>query len=427
MRGDILAARRRIGDSHGLAMHQARYGLPAFVIAAPAVLRLTVVRQRTVRHRDRQRRRRDLQLAVLYGQIVVNIKGKVAGIDGKAGSRQIHGICIDIGTLGFRRLTAGQGYADAVRRGRGPFAVGNLVFNGIVGDRLLGSVVGLAVRIAGDLHLQDRLPHGVEVVIGMVFVSRDRVGYLRLIGIAIVSTSIIIIPQEVRRSRIVGMRGFRRTGIQLVPTDELVSRALGGRGDGDRLVDGQRVSAAAILNAIPADIILVVAVAEPEDEGRCRFFLVNIFRNDADRVSGRLNLGVRRIRRGGAGLGVAHIKDVVFIFRIDPLGHEGLGVGLQNFEFLSGIFIAVINPFRAIPLLDDPLGENLSLRRVTRRACRDGGARILVGQRILRRDAVDQILNVDALGAFDRAAPFGPQINRLVDPVTIICNVFVLA
>ena len=49
-----LAARRRVADRDRLVVHEAGNGLPALVGASPAVLRLAVVLQRPVRHRDRQ-------------------------------------------------------------------------------------------------------------------------------------------------------------------------------------------------------------------------------------------------------------------------------------------------------------------------------------------------------------------------------------
>ena len=63
IRSDRFTAGRCVVNRYGLVVHQARYGLLAIIRPGPAVLLFSGVRQRTVRHGDRQVDRIDCQRA----------------------------------------------------------------------------------------------------------------------------------------------------------------------------------------------------------------------------------------------------------------------------------------------------------------------------------------------------------------------------
>ena len=217
------------------------------------------------------------------------------------------------------------------------------------------------------------------------------------------------------------------TGIQFIPAEECVSGTIFRRGNADCLVDLQnRIRICSV--AVFPNQILPTMVAEPPDKGRCLFLCIYKLRNNLNRVGSCLYLGMGAVRSGCVTrclLCFGHVVDIVIIIRIDPLRHDDLGVCLKYSEFLAGIYFAVFHPCSPIPLLDNPLGEDFSCRRGRYRACGNCFARILVCQRVSRRGALDDIHYVDTLSAFKRAAPFGIQIDTLLDPITIIGYVFV--
>ena len=343
---------------------------------------------------------RDLQPAVGISIIssIIRIIDEVAGGDREVVHGQAHhvtGVSIDVRALGFGGFTLFQAHGHAFGRGVGPLAVADLILYREAGHGLLAAVIGLGIRIAGDLDIQVRLPHGVEVIIRIRFVRRylccDLV--FRAARIAVICT--VFIPQEVRRSRAHGRGRSRRAGILLVPAFEDEAGTIVGRGNAHLLIDGEGFIRI-LTGAVPTDIIgicVALIVSDPVDECGSLLILIHV---DCSKGNGVLLLGFI----GGVAFEAFH--------RCVSLPDLKRGARIDLFR-------------GAVNMRQQPVGENFVRIRGNRGGTGRGHGQILIIQVIRRRagTCAGIIFNVDAIRADDLAAPAGIDIQAVVDPCTV--------
>ena len=284
---------------------------------------------------------------------------------------------------------------------------------------------GACRRVGVEAHVVFvRRPDRVEVVVRIRLVRGDLGRYGCLARIAVIC--FVIIPQEVRLGRRIGMRDVRGRirSIFLVPADEVIARAARRSGDADRLVDLQRLRAVgggvkrplAQGLAVSADEVLPVAVAEPPDEGVGGLLGVHKDRLKQDKVVRILNLGVRLI--------LPFIHRDPGVVHLDHEGRSGEDRLGRIFPFANRIFDLI----GAVPVLHNPVGEVLARRDTAR--CRQGGhiGQVNENVRFMNIGILDpvriNILDADAVRAVDRLAPLTVYVKPLVDPETFRIRFF---
>ena len=230
--------------------------------------------------------------------------------------------------------------------GRG-LGIADLIFNGIAFALLNAAVVGLRVRAAFNDHFQDRLPDGIEVVIGGRFIAGDLahsgVGATELEGIV----RLVVHQPQVRP---IGRGRRRGTSRPSGPADEFIASVAERAG---RLDVYRRVHVQIILGNLVARAVVGI----PIDMGQGLLFDEFIHGHKLHRV-------------GVAGV----LRSAAFV-----LGD--LSIGLQHFKAVAGKDRFAGTRKRSVLIfLDLPVGE-LILRRIAGRCGRgsDRFCQILVG------------------------------------------------
>ena len=346
--------RQRIVDGDDIAICADRDRL-ARVVAVDRQILALIFRDRLCRilgpdrllrnHILRDLGRGTLQVVVNRDRGLVQIKVYLQDGAAVAGDRrgQDAGRALDksiLAVLGLSLIRIGSVDCAA---GLGRTRVGQLFVLGVV-----LAIVILIIELNGIVYIK-RFPHGVEIIIRIRFIRRN-IGRFRCLGrIPIVLP--VVIPQEVRCGCCICGGRIGCAGIQLIPAEELVSCTRVGRGDGNRLVDLQRVRAAfgRLKRAfgegltVSADVFLAVAVAEPPDKGIGGLTLVGKHSLELEHIVRALDL---------AGLGLI------------PLGHSSLRVvhidreGRTRKDSLTCLFpgaLGMLDLVGAVPLLHDPV------------------------------------------------------------------------
>ena len=379
---------------------------PVHVIVRPA-LRFASVGKYLALRRYRHVFRSDLQPAVDNRQICRDIVNKaVFGIGNrKAILGEAHwirlvgiGAAVDVRALCFGSLSIRERHRHAFWGSLRPFAVADLILNSVAGHRLLIAVVGLCVVIAGDLDFQDRLPDGVQVMVGIRLVAGDLRHYCTVSKAERVGFLIIDQPQIIGIRR----RGRSASGRPSCPADKHIASVKERIGS----LDSRRHIHTDIRNAHNS----VRTVVRVPVDMRLRFFADILVNGDKlDRI------GVARVLLGAARI------------------FGNLGACLQNIEGIAGQNgDAAVHKRSSVPLLHRPVGELLLFVIGDRSACSDRFRirlivpRIRILGRFIFECAVSGFINDrDALCADQHIAPLGIQIQGPVDPETVVRYVLV--
>ena len=368
-------------------------------------VRLTVIRPALVIRCDRHSLRIDLQLAVGISIIssIIRIIDESAGGDREVGHGQVHGVGAHVRALGFGGFTLVQAHGHAGGRGVGPLAVADLILYREAGHGLLAAVVGLGSRIAGDLDLQDRLPHSEEVVVGQLFVRSNLSRCLPCrIRVARASPD-----QEVRARASLGFRPALEHEAIARRSRFAIAQAV----DQDSFVDLQDI----IIVAVP----LIVA----------------IFRTLAI-VSGTIVAVPRNVRRGRFFRFLVDGKDLNGIcFRpiavVDDMSI--VSFRCKGFTGKHGHTLGIVSIPATVPGFDNPVIKYITIRRSRRSAgadigvlnidpavCGRVGAPDMISTQII---AVCRIDDIDAVCVFKHLTPLGIKVKPLGDPGTVIRGV----
>ena len=355
--------------------------------------------------RDVQRRRRDLQPAVRNADAALIGNARIVrNGNGKAVGRQPHrvaGVGIDIRSLGLGCCAGSKRDTHAVGRGGRPIAVADLVFHRVAAYALLAAAVGLGIGIAGHSDDKHRLPHGIDIFVGLLLIGRDISG-----DHAVGCLEACAVPdQEVSGSAALGLR----------PADKLEALAGKGRGrlDDDRLVDlhGGSLFKHAVRHQHRVDLNMRIGsvVLVPPDMCRSLVFDVVEDRLEPDQVVCLGRLGVRLVPGDDRALSVVEVE------RKGRAGEDRLRRILPSTD-------RAFDHVGAVPVLDDPVRELLAVRDLGRSGQRGHRSLVDIAMVVLqvgvKLAAGIHILDTDALRAVDDLAPLAVDVKALGDPET---------
>ena len=263
-----------------------------------------------------------------------------------------------------------------------------MIGNSVLRVLLLGTVVDLGIGRAGQLYPVLGLPHGIEVLIGQLLISRNLGG----------SASVDIGIARTRPHQEVGSGAT----LDLGPTLEGVAVAGLGTKNINSLVDLD-----AGVRAIQRTFAVVIGavVAVPVDVRQSRFLDVPVDGLQLDGVG--VLAGLDNVIGCDIGLRVRVLNPRIAL-------KDGEGAASRN---LGSEEISVL---RAVPRLKHPVVEDLASRSGRRCACGHAGVVLVKGG--IRRSigaAVGIVEHTDAISADGNSTPLSIEIEFLGNPEAV--------